>query len=271
MNREIDLEEYKKILIDVLKEIHCFCETKGIAYYLIGGTLLGAIRHKGFIPWDDDIDIAMLRSDYEIFIRSFNSSSERYRLLSLETDSKYNYPFAKVVDTRVALIENVSKAVEISAYVDVFPLDNCPGLTRKKAHRSLKKMSFFKWLRNFKTIRIEKRRSFWKNVVLALGKFLTCCFSARFLSEIISMKSKKNKEIGPFVADYVNTTYGDGEILLRDYFSKTIDVEFEGYLFKAPIGYDKILTAFYGNYMELPPVEKRITHHDFNCWYRKTH
>ena len=102
--RKIDINELKRIEINILDYVADFCNKNGITYYLDGGTLLGAIRHKGFIPWDDDIDIAMPRKDYDRFVHMCLDDS-RYKILSYETDEKYIYSFAKVVDSYTKLKE----------------------------------------------------------------------------------------------------------------------------------------------------------------------
>ena len=269
MKREIQLSDYKKILLEMLVEIDDFCKKNKIKYFLYGGTLIGAVRHKGFIPWDDDIDIALLRDDYETLIKNFSSKNKYYKLLCLETDKMYNYPFAKIVDDRVALIEDAAGSIEMGAYIDVFPIDNCSGDTFEKACKSIDKMRLLRWMRNFKTIRFSKERLFWKNLVLFFGKVFTIFFTRRSIAKAISKKAKKDygkKCI--YVAGLVNTTYGYGEVILKKCFDETVDLPFEGHVFKAPKEFDIILRSLYGDYMQLPPKEKQKSHHAFKCWYR---
>ena len=123
MKKELSLEEKKKILVSILSEVHNFCDENNLKYFLPGGTLIGAVRHKGFIPWDDDIDIYMPRNDYEKFLCEFNKESERYQVISLKTDGYY-LPFGKVIDTKTVLIENVDSDYKMGIYLDIFPLDN---------------------------------------------------------------------------------------------------------------------------------------------------
>ena len=120
--RIITSEELRKIQLDLLQKTADFCESNGLRYFLCGGTLIGAVRHKGYIPWDDDIDIAMPRSDYEKFISIFNRPQNYYQVMSFETNPDYAYAFAKVYDNRTILKELHYKGT-IGAYIDVFPAD----------------------------------------------------------------------------------------------------------------------------------------------------
>ena len=122
----IDLEELKIIQIEILDEVHNFCLEKGITYFLSSGTLIGAIRHRGYIPWDDDIDLYMPRKDYERFLKIFNQISENCRVLSLSTDKKYALAYAKVERLGTRMIEHVDNPMEMGVNIDVFPIDGVP-------------------------------------------------------------------------------------------------------------------------------------------------
>lgn len=270
MTREIGLYEYKKILVDLLIEFDRFCLENKIDYYLLGGTLLGAIRHKGFIPWDDDIDVCMFRKDYERFMVSYKPSNPKYKLLTLENEERYYYPFAKLVNTETVLVENTRENMEMGAYVDVFPLDNCPGDSLEEAKKALDRIKFYRVLTDLKIITLNKQRPVLKNLLLLIGKIPLLFTSRRRISIAISKKAKKNEDISSgFVGEIVNNVYGYGEIWKREYFGKGVFVEFEDHFFKAPEKYDAVLTSTYKDYMRLPPIEKRVSNHDFRCWYKE--
>jgi lipopolysaccharide cholinephosphotransferase len=121
--RTITQDELKSIQLDLLQKTADFCEANGIRYFLCGGTLLGAIRHKGYIPWDDDIDIVMPRPDYERFCKTFNQPDSVYKVKSLLTHPDYACAFAKVYDNRTMLKELHYKGVHFGVYIDVLPVD----------------------------------------------------------------------------------------------------------------------------------------------------
>lgn len=124
--KQVTGEQLKKIQLEILDVVTQFCDANGIRYWLDSGTLLGAIRHKGYIPWDDDVDLGMLREDYERFLSIFNKSNDRYRAVSLENDPKFYLPFTKVCDTTTVLYEPDEKGFKLHINVDVFPYDRAP-------------------------------------------------------------------------------------------------------------------------------------------------
>ncbi len=268
-NKIITPSEQKKILLELLKEFDSFCQKNNIRYYLIGGTLLGAVRHSGFIPWDDDVDVCMFREDYDRFLAEYKPSGEKYTLKSLELDKKYLYPFAKLVDNETILIESKNDKNGLGVYLDIFPIDNCPGNKIEDAYKNIDKINIFRWLRNFKIIEFSKKRSLLKNIVLALGKIICFPISRRRIAELIAKKASANKNIKcQFVGELVNTAYGYGEVYDRCHFGEGSKLSFEGYEFMVPIDYDYILTSMYGDYMKLPPIEKRVSNHNSICWYK---
>ena len=122
--KKLTLDEVKKIQLEILAYIDSFCKKNNISYFINYGTLLGAVRHKGFIPWDDDIDISMDREHYNMFIEKFNQDSSKYKILSLDTDKAYFNNFIKVVDTTTKIVDNRNyKTFSCGVFVDIFPMD----------------------------------------------------------------------------------------------------------------------------------------------------
>ena len=270
MMKAITVSDQKKILIEILDEIDTFCRSNHIRYYLLGGTLIGAVRHKGFIPWDDDIDICMLREDYERFLSCYNDRNGRYKLISQRTESRYHLPMAKVFDTRTKLEESVSNGCPIGIYVDIFPIDNCPG-NYEESCKFVKKIGVYRNILSLKNIKASRGRAFYKNLVLILGKVICCAIPRKLIiRKIDSIAGKyRNIESIEYVGELVLNPYGIQEIYKKEWFDDVSELEFEGKKYYAPCGYDNVLKTCFGNYMVLPPEEDRITHHNNQVWWNE--
>lgn len=264
--REILLDELKSIQLNILRDVHQFCIANGIEYSLSFGTLLGAVRHKGYIPWDDDIDIMMPRKSYEKFINSYNS--DFYRTISLHNNKNYYLPFAKVYDDRTVVNEFVNSKIEFGVYIDIFPVDNVPDNTWKlKWLLSSKKV--LNIIHPLKLIRINWKRSFIKNLILIVSKIVLAPIPLHFIVKGMSNLSmrysdEKTRYMGILVP-------GDNKsrwIVPCAYFKEYIDIEFEKLQFKAIKKHDEYLTAIYGDFMQLPPVSQQITHHLYKAHWR---
>ena len=122
--KEIEIEELKRIQIGILKHLDAFCKENNLTYFMCGGTLLGAVRHKGFIPWDDDIDIMMKREDYDKLIALYpKNDNSNFKLFSYELDKSFPYPFAKMDDCRTIFEEEINDSYKIGVNIDIFPID----------------------------------------------------------------------------------------------------------------------------------------------------
>ena len=265
--KQLQLDEIKKVQFDILDKVHNYCCENNLVYFLTGGTLIGAVRHGGFIPWDDDIDIMMLRNDYESFVSRFNKDSNSYKVYTCFNDVRMKYPFAKISDERTILIENTNGMMpQIGISIDLFPIDNLPK-SEKEINGIIKKERKYKSMMSFYGMD-EKDRGILKNI---LFKIIHIIYKVIDLNKIakkmnyIAMNSGKNDSA--LCADLV-WGYSEKEIMPRKVFEKAIAIMFEGTEKNIPVGYDTFLTNVYGNYMELPPVEKRVSHHNIIA-YRK--
>ena len=138
-----DIQELRNIQMGILDRVHQFCEAHGLRYFLSSGTLIGAVRHKGYIPWDDDIDIYMPRQDYEQFLQTFSDAEGIYRAINPATEPHYYYTFAKVVDQRTRMVEKETEGYEIGVYMDIFPVDYVTdNLSRRERVFRLKKLLY---------------------------------------------------------------------------------------------------------------------------------
>lgn len=256
-----NLDEIKNIEFKVLLAIDDFCKKEGINYYLIYGTLLGAKRHQGFIPWDDDIDIAMPRKEYERFISVF--SMDGFKCLSIDNSEEYFYPFAKVYDEKTLLIEEGRLKYNCGIYVDVFPIDRIPVknelLFRKKIW-FMQHILMNKYADNYDVPMGQKI----KRIVL---KVAGIPFSARNLGIRIN-KLCKSEKFARSKKTCANLVWGEvGEKFPIEQFQKPAYLEFERKMFPCPENVDAYLKTIYGDYKKLPPVEKRVCKHSFKAYY----
>ena len=270
MTKEITKEELKEIQIGILKKIVAFCHENKLRCWLWYGTLLGAVRHKGFIPWDDDIDLAMPREDYTSFLTTF-PQDERFGILSLVTSEKYCYNHTKVYDKRTIVTENITVRLPLGVNVDIFPLDNLPDNPRK-LKRLVRRVGFWQKILWLKLIRFKKGRALGKTLVLVTGKILALPFSVWGIAKRIDRiaQSYFQKKDSMRIGDVSTMTYGEREIMKREWFTNDVDLEFEGQLFPAPQGWDAILTQVYGDYMTPPPEDKRNSSHDCVATWKST-
>lgn len=262
MNK-IETEELKKLQIQILKNVSGFCDKYNIRYFLSYGTLIGAIRHNGYIPWDDDIDICMPRPDYERFLSLYNKESETFKVIEHRIDENYKLPFAKVHDTKTVMNELLYIKDSFGVYIDVFPIDAV------KSPKQLKLSFIWNKFLNTKRAIIDNKRPVSKNIIIYLGKIILFPLSINFiLNQINKVARQASFEKSLYAANIVSS-YGECEIMPKLFYSEYIKHTFEDEKYNIPKEYHSILTKTYGNYMQLPPIEKRITHHTFKAWWKE--
>ncbi len=258
--KAIDLDLLRSIQLDLLHKTAVFCEKNSLRYFLCGGTLIGAIRHKGYIPWDDDIDIAMPRPDYDRFIRSFNQPENYYQVVNLDTNKDYAYAFAKVYDNRTILKE-LHYSGSIGVYIDVFPADAVKDVIQ------IRKIMLLRKLLNTKKANYYNR-TICKKIINTFGKLLLLPFTAHQIARWIDNEARRYSFRSLSMAGVIANPFGPGEMVDKSVFDSDIYKEFEGRNYRVPIGYDTWLRSIYGNYMQLPPEEDRVSHHTFNAWWK---
>ena len=254
--KEITLAEAKKIEFEILSEIDRFCRSHGIRYQLSAGTLIGAVRHRGFIPWDDDIDIAMPREDYERFYKEFPKAHESgpYRLTS-HRDKTNIYPFIKVIDDRTVAYEQfVDASYTTGIWVDVFPLDKLPEDDSLFVRCGRLQTIFGLVVANSDRATTKVRKALKKILTPVLRHIDIYALAEKMDRIASSAKDSKTSDVG-----IVLFGYGAKE-RVPDSIFETEDAPFEGGLFAIPKEYDTVLKAQYGDYMTLPPEEDRVAH-----------
>lgn len=267
VERKIGLDEMKSLQLGVLKAIDTYCEENGITYSLACGTLLGAIRHKGYIPWDDDIDIYLLREDYEKLVRDFPDSYKgHYKLVSLERDRQWDIPFAKAYDERTVMEELIDIPVKIGVNIDVYPIDDVPD-NETTWLRYNRKRRIYHWIRALMRMKAGGR-SFWKDSILTISKVLTWFISQRSFAEFLDRYSQKNNGKSYHYVFECAQGMLQKKRFRKELFSSIVEVPFEDAHFKAFEHSDEYLKNAYGDYMQLPPVDKRVTHHVFRAYWK---
>lgn len=261
---DISIQELKKLQIMILRDVASFCEQEQISYFLAYGTALGAVRHHGFIPWDDDIDIMMPRPDYERFLALFNKKHQSYyHVYSFPADDNYSLPFAKVGDTRTDMFEFLYKKDDFGVYIDIFPLDGIQGGVQ------IRQMKFLSMLLNTKKALLGKHRSLLKNSLIVFGKIILFAVSKRrILKKMNRISNSLSYEKASNVCVLCSTT-AEREIFDKRLFTDYVYVPFENYQFRVPSNYDQYLKQCYGDYMTLPSEEERQSTHLFKAWWKE--
>ena len=256
------LNEIKHCELDILSYIDEVCKNNNITYYLAYGTLLGAVRHNGFIPWDDDIDVFMFRDDYNRFISSF-LNNELYKLLSLETDNEYYYPFAKVVDKRTRVNEELFKSIEnLGVWVDIFPLDYYdPRLIKK---RKVDLYSDLHLVSRYKSFQASHSlfRTIIKRIVYYFIKNQSPKKYALWFNELGNKSKIPQNEVCVISGCDLYS-----EKWKTKWFETSFKHKFEDREFFVPGCYDDILKTTYGDYMMLPPENERVSKHLIEAYF----
>lgn len=258
--------EIKKISYGVLKEVATFCDNNEICYFLVCGTALGAVRHEGFIPWDDDIDIGMPRADYEKFLNLYQS--EKTVLREARSDAKYPYPFAKVCDKETCLMEQIAHPSDLGVYIDIFPLDGMPDNEEACRHH-LKMLEWDHRLLTWKRISPRKKVGIGHKLIQLVAKTVLLPVPVSYLVKRIEKRVQKYPyATSQYVGHLVTKAIWGTDIKPKEIFEHPVKQKFEDSEFWVPGEVDRYLTLEYGDYMKLPPKEKQIAKHDFVSFYR---
>ncbi|MCR5271618.1 MAG: LicD family protein [Lachnospiraceae bacterium] len=263
----LSLEEIKRIQFDILKETAGFCDENNLRYYLTGGTLLGAVRHKGFIPWDDDVDIQMPRPDFERMKKIFSEGAcGRYSLVTFENSPSHARMFARMVDRDIIYDNRFFEKKYISNMgIDIFPMDGAPpeGPEREEYFKKAKYIqNHFLWSQAKAFTGANPIRAVAKTFAMIPAKLVGRDKYYRQMTELVRQYPyESSNEVGILTAVYM-----EKEILKKEAYEDTCEVEFEGSMFHATAEWDRYLTNLYGDYMSLPPEKERKRKHGYEAY-----
>lgn len=262
MHVQYDIKKLQSVELEILKSFVEFCEAKEISYFLIGGSALGAARHSGFIPWDDDIDIGIPRHDYTRLLNiPENEFPDGCILNSFYNENEYPYYFSKMCNKNTKLVENMTSHLDFRQciYIDIFPLDGAPdSKVMQKYH--YQKIRILKKLQNLYNGMTKKEINPYKKLLIMCIRVL---FTRKSLHEKLNKLSNKYKYNDQnIIANYFGS-WGMKEITPKKYFGDGTILSFGNGEYRVPSDYNNYLTLLYGDYMKMPPEEKRKSHHSF--------
>lgn len=248
----------------IAREIKRICDENNIKYFIIAGTLLGAVRHGGFIPWDDDMDIGMLREDYERFVAAAKTGlGEDFFLQTTETDENYGLPFAKILLKGTLLVEaSAGSNAKKGIFVDVFPFDVAPENAENREKHN-KQTYFYKRLLLAKlNYKVCGEKDYVKKTVYSALKVMASVYSHDKLCEKLEKEiTKYNGETSTEIVN-IGGAYGyKKETIKSRWVDETVEIPFEDMTISAPKEYIEYLESFYGDYMTPPPEDKRYNRH----------
>ena len=263
------MNDLQKKQLEILKQFVRVCEKHNLRYFLVGGTCLGAARHKGFIPWDDDVDVGMPREDYDKFVKLQSEyEGTPYFIQTWQTDPRYCYNFAKLRDSSTTYIENYFALHRINhgIWIDIFPIDGL-SLKDNKPREKYKNKILFIWYEVYMSYFPQMRRKFHKrtffkdlgiNILATLSWILDIAHYRRKICERHMRKVPYDKAV--LVANFCGTN-PKKEAMPKTLFEEFTKLPFEDIEVSVPKDYDAYLTYLFHDWRQLPPEDKRVGHH----------
>lgn len=261
MKKLLSLDEIKKIELQILIEFRKICNMLGLKYYLSGGTLLGAIRHKGFIPWDDDIDLAMPRSDFNKLIEfSKTYINDTYKFLFLSKNENL-LPYAKFVNTKTHIDSKYAEdEMQQHLWLDIMPMDGLPE-DINEVSRIYKKAEYYRKIIGLCNAKLGEGKSTVKKLSKYILKPLALIYGKeRAIDNLNQLAMKYDYDTAKYVGAITWGLYGPSERMLKSEVEQITEISFENHSFSTFSCWDSYLKGLYKDYMELPPIEKRINH-----------
>lgn len=272
--KELTIQETQKVSLEILHTVSEICEKQDFRYALIYGTLIGAVRHKDYIPWDDDVDIMMPRPDYEKFLSYFKKHKEEYpslRVFNHQECKKYPYMITRISDERYRIDMENEKPYGMGIFIDIYPYDGL-GKTKEEAIKFGMKgdrLSSFCYQATREHFAIETTTSRIRKLVKYPFYFISKLIGKDyFQNKLEKLAGAKDYETSEYIGCVIWLSGGEKDIFKRSWFDETIRMPFGKYEFRVPKAYDEILRHTYGDYMQLPPEEDRIGHHYYKVYVK---
>jgi len=269
--KELEKSAYKRIPLEILNHFADFCESHGLHYSLAYGTLLGAVRHKGFIPWDDDVDVLMMRDDYERFREIY--TSERYPFVDMVVDKNHPVVMGKLYDSNTIIYTYGHIKRKYGLFIDIFPVDNVP-MDEDERRKWLNKIHTWRKLNQLlhmsaKDLKDKNINACKKKLYYFVGKLPITSFVHHRIESLCCKYRDVDTEL---VGVPLFMFYYEGN-KIREMYPKSIFngyscVEFENRQYMAMKGYEEFLVLAYGDYMKLPPEEQRVGPHNIIAYYK---
>lgn len=272
--KELSLKETQHISYEILKQVTAICEKINIRYCLIYGTLIGAIRHKGFIPWDDDLDIMMPRPDYERFLKYFKEHKSEYSFLELfnkDENKDYPYMISRISDSRYEIKMDNEKSYGMGVFIDIYPFDGLGNSKSEALKYGLKgdRLSSLCYQASRSYFSMETTTSLFRKLikypVYKISKWIGKDF---FQEKLSKLENIKNFDSSEYAGCVVWLSGGERDIFKRKWFDETILWPFEDSFFRIPKNYDQVLKHTYGDYMKIPPKDEQIGHHYYKVYQK---
>lgn len=240
-------------VFEIFKAFDAYCKEHNLRYYMLGGSMLGAVRHKGFIPWDDDMDVGMPREDYEMLLkeRADCLSTDEYTLLCGKWDERFTFDFAKIMK-KIPVGEK-----QLDVFLDIFPLDGCPAEDPQKIKKYYQKFDFIRMMKNTHVMEL-KNKNFPKKIVVVIGRLIPVKTYRKMMDRFL----KKNGFYESISGGNFSGHWEDREIMDRNIYGEPQLIEFEGGLYYGVEHPHEYLTQLYGDYMTMPPLEEQLSHFD---------